>query len=152
MNHLQYLKAHSNQTFEEAIKEMRAYELELQNDYSETMAPELARDMDEHDAIHALFACTTDLKGEILAHVWTMFGTTMTMEQMKRVNQHKDHKKALKEIGHFKLLGTWLLILPSIIKVIRNAKRMNQQFPIGDYPYLLQSRLCDLREEFGIKI
>lgn len=152
MEMLLYLQANSQQTLKEAIGELRAFELDLQNDYASSISHELARDIDEHDAIHALFACTTNLKGEILAHVWTMFGTTMAVNQMHKVNNHQDHKKALKEIGLFKLLATWLFLIPTILRIVRRAKNMKKKFPISEYQLYLDEKLWVLRSDFGIII
>ena len=150
MRKLKYLEPKSLQTLQEGMQELRAAELD--NDASETMAPELARDLDEHDAIHTLFACTTDLKGEVIVHIWTVFGTTMSMRQMRKVNAHDDHKQALRAIGHRKLLGTWLLNLPKILGIALRARHMTRKFPVSGYERYLDKRLCDLREEFRIRL
>lgn len=91
MKYLEYLKPTSNQTLREGIAELRRAE-GAENDAAECMAPELLTDIDTHDAIHVLFGCPTNLAGEIVAHVWTAFGTTVSMQDMHRVNQHRDHK------------------------------------------------------------
>lgn len=150
MKPLNYLIPASAQTLQEGMEELRLAEME--NDAAEDISPELARDIDEHDAIHTLFACSTDLKGEILAHVWSVFGTTMNVKQMKKVNVHQDHRFALREIGHFKLLITWLSSMPSIIRTILCARRMSKKFPIAEYEQFLDRELCELRKEFQIRL
>jgi hypothetical protein len=150
MKHLNYLNPNSKQSLREGILELKKAEGE--NDAAENISRELLRNIDEHDVIHTLFACSTDLKGEIIAHVWSLFGTTMTAEQMKKVNVHQDHKTVLSEIGHFKLLSTWFAQLPQIIKTIIRAKRMNQKFPVSEFEKYLGVSLFDLRKEFGIKL
>lgn len=150
MSILKYLDTNSKQTLKEGIVELRKSELE--NDATEQLAVELLRDIDEHDAIHVLFACPTDLNGEIFAHVWSLFGTTMSVDQMKKVNSHTDHKVVLKNIGHFKLLRIWLLHLPQIFRIIVRAKRMHKKFPVENFEKYLNVDLQELRKSFGIKI
>lgn len=147
---LKYMEADSQQTLREGIIELRKAEME--NDEAEQVSLDLSDDIDEHDAIHVLFACRTDLKGEILAHVWSLFGTTMKMHQMRRVNAHDDHKRALRQIGHLKLLITWGRNLPMIVTTIIRAKRMHKKFPVGKYTRYLEYPMCDIRAEFGIQL
>lgn len=146
---LNYTNLLSILSLRDGIEEFR--KLEVQQDEAERLADDLIKDINEHDAIHTLFGCTADLKGEILAHVWTYFGTTTDMEQMKRVNRHEDHKQALREIGHLRLMRTWFFNIPSIIATIRNAKKMHKKFPAADYKGYLDAPLKEIREEFNIK-
>ncbi len=152
MTTAKYRQPNSPQTLEEGLQELRALEAAQGSDASETFAQALQTAIDQHDIIHVLFGCGTDLKGEIRAHVWTIFGTTLTMRQMHQVNEHGDHKSALKEIGHTRLLGTWLQIFPSLLRIIWRAKRMTKRFPIEKTADYLHWSLDDLRLEFGIRI
>jgi len=150
VNNLDYLNYNSSLTLKEGILELRAAEFD--DDVSENISFELARDIDEHDAIHALFGCTTDLNGEILAHIWTIFGTTMKIQQMYHVNKKQDHKQALKEIGHFKLLSNWILRFPKLIAALYYSKKMKRKFPVDNFEQYLDTSLFELRNMFGIKL
>jgi len=147
---LKYKVQNSKLTFAEGITEFRKFD--VQKDEAERVSEELLRDINEHDAIHTLFGCSTDLKGEILAHVWTYYGTTTEASQMIKVNKHKDHKAALQEIGHLRLIKTWFLNFASIIKVIFKARKMSQKFPILKYENYLNKELGEIRTEFNIVI
>jgi hypothetical protein len=148
MNHL---RPDSTQTLREGIAELRRAE-GAGTDAAETFAPELKRDIDAHDAIHVLFACPTSLVGEIIAHVWTVFGTTARMADMHRVNAHGDHRAVLAQIGHGRLLRTWLRSLPRILAAICSARRMKRRWPVEQWESFLDQRLCDLRRDFGIRL
>lgn len=106
---LKFLDASSTQTLREGIQELRDAET-ADSDASESFPPELIADIDIHDAIHVLFGCPASLRGETIAHVWTAFGTSTKMSDMHRVNEHQDHKMVLSQIGHIKLLKTWLSV------------------------------------------
>ena len=142
-----YLDPDCPLTLRDAIAELR--ELEANNDAVDTM-PALARDLDIHDVIHAVFACTTDLPGEIRAHVWTIFGTDVSMREMHRVNAHGDHRAALAQIGHAKLLRIWMLAAGCIASTWWRARRMRQRLRKQDIPELMDRRLCDIRASLGI--
>lgn len=146
-----YLEPGSTQTLREGVMGLRRAET-AGSDAAETFAPELKHDIDVHDAIHVLFACPTTLAGEIIAHVWTAFGTTASLAEMHRVNRHADHRAVLAQIGHRKLLRVWLTSLPHIVATIWNAFRMKRRWRVKDMDSFLDQRLCDIRREHGIQL
>jgi hypothetical protein len=146
-----YLQPDSTQTLREGVMELRAAET-ADSDAAESFAPELKHDIDVHDAIHVLFACPTTLAGEIVAHVWTAFGTTASMADMHRVNAHRDHRAVLAQIGHWRLVRTWFRSLPRIFITLRSARRMVRRWPVEEMSSFFDRRLCDIRQEFGIRL
>lgn len=148
---MRYLEPSSTQTLREGVMELRRAETS-ESDAAETFAPELKHDIDVHDAIHVLFACPTTLTGEIIAHVWTAFGTTASIADMHRVNRHGDHRAVLAQIGHRRLLRTWLRTVPRIITTFRDARRMTRRWPVEEMGSFFDRRLCDIRGEFGIRL
>ncbi|MDJ0707182.1 MAG: hypothetical protein QNJ46_28235 [Leptolyngbyaceae cyanobacterium MO_188.B28] len=151
MKTLEYLNPRSTQTLLEGIWELRVAE-GAEADAAENVAPELVDDIEVHDAIHVLFGCPTNLAGEIIAHVWTLFGTTMSVRDMGRVNMHDDHRQVLAKIGHGRLLKMWFYSVPRIIITLFRALRMKRRWPAEDYRLYLDQRLCDLRKDFGIRL
>lgn len=147
---LRYTDPRSSQTLREGIMEAR--QAEGVDDAASTVAHDLAEDIDAHDAIHVLFGCSTDLRGEILAHVWTMVGTTTTMRDMSRVTRHADHRSALSKVGHFRLFRAWLRSLPAIAITVVRALRMHRQWPVSAYRADLDRPLQELRDEYGIRL
>lgn len=151
MNSLEYLNPQSTQTLREGIAELRAAEGD-DHDAAECMAPELLNDIDTHDAIHVLFGCPTDLEGEIVAHAWTVFGTTVSLRDMHRVNEHRDHREALRQIGHRTLLKTWIRSVPRILRTFVNARRMTKRWPVEEIADFVDRPLDELRKEFAIQL
>lgn len=147
----EYLNPRSRQTLREGVLELRAAE-GADGDAADNVAADLIDDIDVHDAIHVLFACSTDLTGEIIAHAWTLFGTTMELRDMRRVNMHEDHRAVLARIGHRHLLGMWLRTVPGIAATVTRALRMKRRWPAEEYTEYLDMRLCDIRAAFGIKL
>ena len=151
MKELEYLKANSNQTLLEAIKELRVAE-GADNDAAEYISPELLDDIELHDVIHTVFACPTSLKGEILAHIWSVFGTSLSMKEMHRVSSHADHKKVLREIGHIKLLKTWFKNIPNILRIVFRSKKMHKKWLAHEFEHYLEMTLHEIRAEYGIQV
>lgn len=150
MSRLRYIDPQSSQTLREGVLEARV--AEGAEDAVGNVSSDLVQDIHAHDAIHVLFGCSTDLRGEILAHVWTVFGTTMTMADMHRVNRHADHRQALKEIGYRRLLRTWATTLPLIVITVVSAWRMRRRWVADDFEQHLDQSLETLRAEYGIRL
>lgn len=148
---LRYLSADCSLTLREGIAELRSAE-GAEGDAANQVAPELVHDLDVHDAIHVLFACPTNVAGEVIAHVWTALGTTARLADLHRVNAHEDHQKVLAQIGHWKLLKTWLRSLPRILGTIRRARRMVRRWPIEQMEVYLDRPLNEIRREFRIEL
>ncbi|XGV97248.1 MAG: hypothetical protein ACAF41_31560 [Leptolyngbya sp. BL-A-14] len=146
----QYFDPTSNQTLYEALLELRV--LEGADDAAVNLAPELLDDVEIHDVIHVLFACSTDLAGEVIAHIWAVFGTTYDVREMARVNMHQDHQDVLASIGHARLLSMWVSRIPEIVKTLYRANRMVKRFPAQEYTQYLDKPLVEIREEFGIRL
>jgi membrane-bound lytic murein transglycosylase MltF len=138
-------------TLREGIAELRGAE-GAEGDAANQVAPELARDLDVHDAIHVLFACPTSVAGEVIAHVWTLFGTTAKLADLHRVNAHQDHRKVLAQIGHWKLVKAWVRSLPRIVGTFRRTGRMARRWPVEQMEVFLDRPLVDIRREFGIQL
>ncbi|MEM9090639.1 MAG: hypothetical protein AAGC93_18060 [Cyanobacteria bacterium P01_F01_bin.53] len=90
MTVLQYLNLNPTQTLREAITALR--DLEGPEDAAANVTPELLPDLEIHDVIHVLFGCSTDLANEVMAHLWTVFGTTYPVRDMARVNTHQEEQ------------------------------------------------------------
>lgn len=148
---LEYLNSKTSMTLREGIQELRTAE-GIENDAVENVAPELVDDLNIHDAIHVLFACPTTLPGEISAHLWKVFGTTMKMKDIHRVNRHEDHRQVLAEIGYGRLIRTWFKSIPSIVATLWRSLRLKRCWPAKDYELFLDVPLVELRQQFGIHL
>ncbi|MEM9345242.1 MAG: hypothetical protein AAGB26_01365 [Planctomycetota bacterium] len=148
---LAYLDPACKMTLREGIQELRQAE-GADDDATETLAPELAGDIEIHDAIHVLFACTTDLEGEVRAHVWTIFGTTAKLADLHRVMSHRDHREVIRQIGHVRLLLRWLFSVPRIVKLVWYASRMKNRWPVTELDSFLDRPLDEIRQQFRIQL
>lgn len=146
-----YLSQDCPMTLREGIEELRKAEGAAE-DASTKVSAELSRDLGIHDAIHVLFGCRTDLAGEVVAHVWTVFGTTARIRDLHRVGGHPDHRAIIAEIGHLRLLRAWLGSLPRVAATIKDSLRMTKRWPVEDFPAFLERPLVELRQEFRIRL
>lgn len=146
---LRYLSPDCGLTLRAGIAELREAE-GADHDAAAQVAPELWRDLDIHDAIHVLFGCPTTLRGEIAAHVWTVWGTNLPMRDMHRVTGHADHRQVLRSIGHARLVQAWFRGLGAVITTIVRSLRMTRRFDVASLEAALDRPLKELRSELGI--
>ncbi len=146
-----YLDPACRLTLRQAIAELREFE-GVENDAAAQVAAELSNDLDVHDVIHVIFGCETNVAGEVLAHGWTIFGTRVSMHDLHRVNMHADHRQALRQIGHLRLLRTWVLNLPLILKTIYRARRMKRLLDPAEFPSLMDWPLVEIRSSLGVQL
>ncbi len=134
-------------TLGEAIQTLRAAQAagDLTNQFSD-----VEQAFDRHDAIHILFDCGNSIQDEIAVHIWMIFATTVDINEMHRAVADREHRHILAGIGHFKLLGTWLVSLPRIIGIIFKSLRMKKKLAIEELSQLKQQSIDDIRQEHGI--
>jgi hypothetical protein len=145
-----YLDPSATISLRDGIAELRASERD--DDLSETVASDLKGDLHIHDAIHVLFACPTTVAGEVQAHAWTLFGTTVARTDAHRVMRHGDHRKAIAAIGHFRLLTTWLSAIPMLLGVYRKSRAMSSRWPAERLGEFLDLPLDRIRHDYRIRV
>jgi hypothetical protein len=134
-------------TLGEAIQTLRTAQAE--GDLTDRLS-ELEQAFDRHDAIHILFDCGNSIQDEIAVHIWMIFATTVDINEMHRAVAKREHRHVLAGIGHFKLLGTWLISLPRIISIIFKSLRMKKRLAVEELSQLKQQSIDDIRREHGI--
>jgi len=138
-------------TLAEAIARMRSIE-DPTGKVTDGRSERTASAFDMHDAVHILFNCGTSLEGEIAAHVWMKFGTTAKVAEMHRAVAQQEHKNVLKDIGHFKVLGTWLRMLPRLFGIVGQARRMKKKVAFERLGELKRKTLATIIDEHGIAL
>jgi hypothetical protein len=138
-------------TLAEAIMRMRAEE-DPAGKVTTAMSANTASAFDMHDAVHILFGCGTSLQGEIAAHVWMKFGTTAKLSDMHSAVAQREHKNVLRELGHFKILRTWLGMLPTLIGIVGQARRMKKKVAFDRIEELKRKTLSAILDEHGIEL
>jgi hypothetical protein len=135
-------------TLGEAIQTLRTSQ--AAGDLTDRFSVELEQAFDRHDAIHILFNCGNSIQDEIAVHIWMIFATTIDIHEMHHAVAKREHRDVLAGIGHFKLLGTWLISLPRIIGIIFKSLRMKKKLAVEELAKLKQQSIDDIRREHGI--
>jgi len=141
-------------TLEEGLEEYRAY-LQANGKKQLIDAPD-SQVIRDHDATHVMFGLDTSLEQESLLDTWVLRGCHWKFKELfayQKLPELKELNKYLKkEVGYLKLLLMVLKLIPIKRKVVRRAKAMNKKWPFQSPDSLMNQRVCDLREEYGIKI
>lgn len=138
-----------SRTLAEAISHMRSVE-DPTGKVTAAMSENTASAFDMHDAVHILFGCGISLEGEIAAHLWMKLGTTAKIADMHKAVAQREHRNVLKDIGHLKLLGTWVLMLPQVFGILGRARRMKKKVAFERLDELKGQTLAAILDEHGI--
>jgi len=141
-------------TLAEGLEEYRAY-LQANGKKQLVDAPgsTVIRD---HDATHVIFGLDTSIEQESMLDSWVFLGTKWRLKELLAYNKLPEIKQLYKDFlhdpGYFKLFLTTIRLLPIKLKIRKRAKQMNKKWPFVSPDSLMDQKVCDLREEFGIKI
>ena len=154
MDNLSFQSQNCDITLAEGLEEYRAY---LQANGKKQLVDEpgstIIRD---HDATHVMFGLDTSIEQESMLDSWVFLGTKWKLKELLAYNKLPELKQLYKDLrhdpGYFKLIMAAIKLLPIKLKIRKRAKQMNKKWPFVSPDSLMNQRVCDLREEYGIKI
>lgn len=144
---LSYRQQHSRQTLAEALGEYRR----ANPDLIEAAEPEGIEMLRRHDAAHVVFGCTTDLRGEVLVHAWTVFGTTQSIREAHDSMQVMEHRQLFDQLG-LDVALTACKSIPGVARVTMRGLRMRRKWVYDDFDVHMHRPLADIRRDFGIRV
>ena len=110
----------------------------------------------DHDATHVMFGLDTSIEQESMLDSWVFLGTKWKLKELLAYNKLPELKQLYKDFwhdpGYFKLIITAIKLLPIKLKIRKRAKQMNKKWPFVSPDHLMDKKVCDLREEYGIVI
>ena len=141
-------------TLEEGLEEYRAY---LQaNGKKQLIDKPNSTIIRDHDATHVIFGLDTSIEQESLLDSWVLRGCDWKFKELFAYSQLPElkelNKYLKKEVGYRKLLLAVFKLISIKRKIGRRTKAMNKKWPFRSQDSLMNQRVCDLREEYGIKI
>ena len=154
MTNLSFQSQNCDITLAEGLEEYRAY-LQANGKKQLVDAPgsTVIRD---HDVTHVMFGLDTSIEQESMLDSWVFLGTKWKLKELLAYNKLPEIKQLYKDFwhdpGYFKLFLTTIRLLPIKLKIRKRAKQMNKKWPFVSPDSLMDQKVCDLREEFGIKI
>ena len=141
-------------TLAEGLEEYRAYlQANGKKQLIDAAGSTIIRD---HDVTHVIFGLDTSIEQESMLDSWVFLGTKWKLKELLAYNKLPEIKQLYKDFwhdpGYFKLFLTTIRLLPIKLKIRKRAKQMNKKWPFVSPDSLMDQKVCDLREEFGIKI
>ena len=152
---MQFLKQDCSLTLREGLQE-----LYLNNpDVAET-SNRKGKIFRDHDLTHVIFGCDTSINGEIALKPWILFGTTISLRELKDYAADEDVQRLNKE-GEALLGGTLVatvkmmfIFLPQFFTTwLFRVRRMHQKWPHSSIsPDMFDTKISDLRRAYGIEV
>jgi hypothetical protein len=152
---MQFLKQDCSLTLREGLQE-----LYLNNpDVAETSNLK-GKTFRDHDLTHVIFGCDTSINGEIALKPWILFGTTISLRELKDYAADEDVQRLNKE-GEALLGGTLVatvkmmfIFLPQFFTTwLFRVRRMHQKWPHSSIsPDMFDTKISDLRRAYGIEV
>ena len=154
MTNLSFQSQNCDITLAEGLEEYRAYlRTNGKKQLIDKPGSTIIRD---HDATHVMFGLDTSIEQESMLDSWVFLGTKWKLKELLAYNKLPELKQLYKDLrhdpGYFKLIMTAIKLLPIKLKIRKRAKQMNKKWPFVSPDSLMNQRVCDLREEYGIKI
>ena len=154
MTNLSFQSQNCNITLAEGLEEYRAYlRTNGKKQLIDKPGSTIIRD---HDATHVMFGLDTSIEQESMLDSWVFLGTKWKLKELLAYNKLPELKQLYKDLrhdpGYFKLIMAAIKLLPIKLKIRKRAKQMNKKWPFVSPDSLMNQRVCDLRDEFGIKI
>ena len=154
MTNLSFQSQNCDITLAEGLEEYRAYlRTNGKKQLIDKPGSTIIRD---HDATHVIFGLDTSIEQESMLDSWVFLGTKWKLKELLAYNKLPELKQLYKDFwhdpGYFKLIMTAIKLLPIKLKIRKRAKQMKKKWPFVSPDSLMNQRVCDLREEFGIEI
>ena len=154
MNNLSFQSQDCKLTLNEGLEEYRSYlQANGKKQLIDSPGSTVIRD---HDVTHVIFGLDTSLEQESMLDSWVFSGTSWKLKELLAYNKLPEIKELYKTFwhdpGYLKLALVTIKLIPIKLKIRKRAKQMKKKWPFVSPDYLMGQRICDLREEFGIKI
>lgn len=151
---MEFLKQDSVQTLREGLRELYAHNPEV---HESSIAK--GKSFQDHDLTHVIFGCDTSIGGELDLKAWILFGTDVSMQELRDYANDEEVQKLNKEGerllgGRFlALLKLTFVFLPQFfLSWLLRVRKMKKKWPHSHVTEeMMNQRLCDLRGEYGIK-
>ena len=118
----------------------------------------------DHDCTHVIFGLDSSVEQEIILDGWTKRGTSGYLKYMLdfvrlylknpeiREAIRENRKNLIKELGYLNLLKLAITTWPKSKEGHKRAKKMKKKWGLRCPQELLNKKICDLRNEYGIVI
>ena len=108
--------------------------------------------MSQHDVTHVVFGVNTSVLDEAAGDFWTLFATDMSLQTYMAYASSPQGRQLIKDVGVWKILGSIVFGLPSLVRIAWRARAMSIKWTLGDYQRYLDVPLDELRAQFNVQI
>lgn len=107
-----------------------------------------------HDTVHVVFGCDTTIHDEVLADMWTIFGSDLGFHSyLDYLDPLKDDlQNIIDDIGYSRFFWQSVNAIPDALRVIYRAWRMRQKWRWRDHRDFVNLPLSQLRDQLNIRV
>jgi hypothetical protein len=146
---LRYALQESPLTLAEGIAEYRAANPGLAD--LRSMSPEAQAFFRSHDVAHVVFGCSTDLDDEAVVKLSSIFGTSAGIGVLRGYRLHES-VEIYKRLPAREVLGSIGRSIVLVPRTVHRCLRQRSRWPWTDFERFLEVTLCEIREQFGIRV
>ncbi|MDG2046761.1 MAG: hypothetical protein P8J79_06045 [Halioglobus sp.] len=152
---MEFLKQQCTLTLREGLQE-----LYLNNPEVAATSNHKGKTFQDHDLTHVIFGCDTSISGEIALKPWILFGTTISLRELKDYAADEDVQRLNKE-GETLLGGPLLASLKAVFIFLPQffttwlfrVRKMHQKWPHSSVTAdMFDTKIAVLRSAYGIKV
>ncbi len=101
---------------------------------------------------HVVFGCDTSLVGEVILARWSILGVTGSLRPYLMGLQRRETRGLFRDaLASFRPALLWRIATLGTLAIVRSL-RMRRRWPFEEYESFLDRPLCEIREEFGIRV
>ncbi len=140
---------YSDLTLAEALSAFRK-ENDLNARYR-NMRKEAQIHFERHDIIHVLFGLDTSIRQEAQADGWTVFGTDISLKDIRDFFGLPEEKELIDEIGWWEITKAYFRALPDYARIAWRSRKLRKKWHWSNNEALRSRSVAELRQEFGIR-
>ncbi|MEM7665689.1 MAG: hypothetical protein AAF250_07500 [Pseudomonadota bacterium] len=139
---------YSELTLQEALDAFRA-EHGLDQKYRD-MREEAQQHFERHDIVHVLFGLDTSMRQEAQADGWTLFGTDISLRDIRDFFDLPEEKELIDDIGWWEITKTYFRGIPDYARIAWQSRRLRKKWRWSDNAAYRAAKVDAIRREFGI--
>ncbi|MBD2842330.1 hypothetical protein IB285_08685 [Erythrobacter sp. KMU-140] len=105
---------------------------------------------ERHDIIHVLFGLDTSMRQEAQADGWTLFGTDISIGDIKAFFDLPEEKELIEDIGWWPITKTYFRAFPDYFRIAWKSRKLRKKWKWAGNRAYRSKTVAAIRREFGI--
>lgn len=147
---LHFLRRDSEQTLRDGLQEYYASRDDLA--HGRGLSDQAREFFRCHDAAHVVFGCSTELLNEGMVKIWSFFGTDAGIRRLLSDYNLPESQEIYATLPWSDVVRTAVRSPVVMPKVWLRCRKMTRRWPWEGFEQHLDTKLTDLRRDYGIDV